>query len=391
MPRVHTRSIVHGLAAAAGLLLSQIALAQLPTLQPEQRLRLPPDPAPQPPEDLPVRFGQRVYTDGSTAIVTVDQGRAAYAYVKNANGKWAYQDDLVVPAGYASSGASVHGNVALVEGVVDTAGATFVFYRTNGQWSYTQTLPGSNGPNSFGTAFAAIGEDYVAIGRPDFDGAKGGIAIYDAVGAGTYTYNTTLETQGASEGYLTGSFTQIDGGTVAAFTPGIGAVTVFVRNGGVWSQQALLTRTDGQVLGLFSLDNNRLVMAASGRAFDQATNPQIFVRRNGSWTFEQELVHPYDPQAHLDSSVALTGKRLVVGDTSSDTTFLYERNGSAWSAIAELPRAKALTCRLDSPNVSLSQVLAARGRLALAACASTPTGDPRFEGRVLVYQLPDLN
>jgi hypothetical protein len=386
MPRAHTLSIVHGLAIAAGLLLSQVALAQLPTLQTEQRLKLPPDPAPQPPADLPVRFGMAVYTDGDTAIVTVDQGRAAYAYVKKPNGKWVYEDDLVVPAGYASSGAAVRGNVALVEGVIGDTGATFVFYRTNGQWNYTQTLPGANSPNSFGTSYATLGEDFVAIGDPHFDNFNGGVAIYDAVGAGTYTYNTTLETAGASEGWLTGFFPQADGNTVAAFTPGIGAVTVFVRNGGVWSQQALLTRTDGLQLRLYSLDNNRIVLASDGHFEGQANNPQVFVRQNGSWTFEQELVHPYDPQAHLGASIALTGKRLVVGDTATDTTFLYERNGSTWSATTELPRAKALTCVIDSPDLLVTQVLAARGRVAFAACPSTPTADPRFEGRVLMYQ-----
>jgi hypothetical protein len=391
MPRAHTLSIVQGLAVAAALLMSQAALAQLPTLQPEQRLKLPPDPAPQPPEDLPVGFGQRVYTDGNTVIVTVDQGRAAYAYVKKPNGKWAYEDDLAVPAGYATGGASVLGDVALVEGVVDSVGATFVFYRTNGQWNYTQTLPGSTEPGTIGPGFAAIGDNFVAIGVPHFNDFHGGVAIYDAVGAGTYTYNTTLETEGAGEGYLTGLYTQVDGDTVASFTPGIGAVTVFVRNGGVWSQQALLTRTDGLQLGYFSLDNNRIVISSSGRFLGQVNNPQIFVRHNGTWSFEQELVHPYDPEAHMEISLGLTGKRLVVGDPTTDTTFLYERSGSTWSAIAELPRAKALTCILDSSQVGASQVLAAHGRWAFAACPSTPSADPRFEGRVLVYRLPELD
>jgi hypothetical protein len=90
----------------------------------------------------------------------------------------------------------------------------------------------------------------------------------------------------------------------------------------------------------------------------------------------------------FSTSVALTGKRLVVGDTSGDTTFLYERNGSTWTAVAELPRAKALTCVLDSRDLLVAQAVAAHGRFAFAACPSTRTADPRFEGRVLVYELP---
>jgi len=390
MSRVHTLSIVHGLAVAASVLLSQVALAQLPTVQPEQGLKYPPESVQPPSEGDEIRFGQRVYTDGNTAIVTVDQGPAAYAYVKDANGKWVFQDALAVPAGYASTGASVRGDVALVEGVTDSGGATFVFYRTSGHWNYTQTLPGSNGPNSF-QAYAALGDNYLAIGEPGLNDAQGGVAIYDAVGAGIYTYDTTLVTAGAGEGYLTGLWTEIDGETVAAFTPGIGSITVWVRNGGVWSQQALLARTDGLQLSLFSLDNNRLAMSTDTHFEGQANNPQVFVRQAGSWSFEQELVHPYDPMAHLDFSVALSGKRLVVGDRSGDTTFLYERNGSAWSAVAELPKSKALTCALDSPQINGAQVIAARGRLALVACASTATADPRFEGRVQVYQLPGLD
>jgi hypothetical protein len=57
----------------------------------------------------------------------------------------------------------------------------------------------------------------------------------------------------------------------------------------VWSRQSLLTRTDEQQLGVFSLNNNRLVMAVSARVFDQVTNPQTYVRRPDSCIFEQEL------------------------------------------------------------------------------------------------------
>ncbi len=388
MSRVHNLSIAHGLALATGLLIFHPAFAQLPTLQPEQRLHLPPDPAPQPPEDLPVHFGERVFTDSNTAIVTVDQGRAAYAYVKNGSDEWVYQDALAAPAGFTSTGAAVHGNVALVEGVVDSTGVTWVFYRTHGHWSLTQTLPGSGGENSF-AAYVAVGDDYLAIGEPTFDDFKGGIAIYDSVGAGSYTYNTTLQAAGAFEGYLTGTDTKIAGNTVAALTPGIGSLSVFVRTNGVWSEQALLTRTDALQLQSFALDNNRLVLAADGHEEGQANNPQVFVRHNGSWSLEQELVHPTDPQAHLDSSVALDGKRLVVGDTTNDTAFLYERNGSAWTAVAELPRIKTLSCLLDSDG-SGRQSLSASAGVAFAACPSVSTPDPRFDGRVLVYKLPAI-
>ncbi len=385
--RFHT---ARGLAALiGGLLLSTSAFAQLPVLQPEQHLRLPPDPAPQEPEDLPVYFGQRIYTDGDTAIVTVDEGHAAYAYVKNGNGKWVYQDALVVPAGYASTGAAIHNNVALVEGLVDSVGVTYVFYRTNGQWSLTQTLPGSGQPNTF-QAYVAVGDNYLAIGQPNFDGYKGGIAIYDAVGAGTYNYNTTLQTAGAGEGYLTGVDTQIDGDTVAAFTPEIGAVSVFVRTGGVWSQQALLTRTDGFQLRSFALDNRRIVLVAEGHIQGQANNPQVFVRHSGNWSLEQELVHPSDPVTPLAPVLGFSGKRILVGDSISNTAFLYERGPSGWNPVAELPKVKPQTCSLDGDGVRYTR-FALSGRTAFAACASKVTADPRFDGRVLVYRLPAID
>ena len=43
------------------------------------------------------------------------------------------------------------------------------------------------------------------------------------------------------------------------------------------------------------------------------------------------------------------------------------------------------------PQINGAQVIAARGRLALVACSSAATADPRFEGRVQVYQLPALD
>src|SRR5262245_44425912 len=89
-------------AAAAMLLTCDVALAQLPQIPIAQKLKLPPDSAPQAPgapHGEEVNFGPPVATDDNTAIVSVGHGRAAYAYIKKPNGKWVFQGDLPAPTG----------------------------------------------------------------------------------------------------------------------------------------------------------------------------------------------------------------------------------------------------------------------------------------------------
>src|SRR5690349_20127148 len=165
MPSTHAAisRFVGASCAVLALFGSQSALAQLPVIQPTQHLRPPPDPAPGGNPGAQVRFGWAAATDGATASITVDHGRAAYAYRKNANGRWVYQSALAAPAGgYTSYGAALHGDTALVHGSLNSQGAVFVFHRAQGVSTQTQTLP-ADPAVAWVTQQIALTDSYAAI------------------------------------------------------------------------------------------------------------------------------------------------------------------------------------------------------------------------------------
>jgi hypothetical protein len=395
--------IAHAFAIGLGLLaFSHVASAQLPVVEREQRLRLPPDAAPQPPEQLPVQFGRKLFTDGQTTIVTVDQGRAAYAYARKPDGRWVYQAALEVPAGMITGkgGAAILGDTALVLARDTAASQNFVlvFSRSSGVWTHTQTLPGGSASIFNDEGSVAIGSDFIALGDPSFNGAEGALHIYNAVGAGTYVFDTTLQMADAYGGSLLGINPAIQGNTLIASAPGYETLVVFDRTGGVWSETARLGQlgqTGEPVLHVFGFSGNRVVVTKPHR-FGDPSNPEVFVRTNGVWTSEQELVHPDDPQGRLGQVIAMDGRRIVVddalvGDVSSNKVVVYERDGSTWTATAVLEDARPLTCIQSDPNNGTRGATAIGGRWAFWSCPTAPTQNEAFEGKVYVYKLPALD
>jgi hypothetical protein len=390
MRKHHLSIFSFTLAAAFTLFPFREAPAQLPKVPIAQVLPMPPRTAPQPPPDQPAHFGLPLATDGETAIVTVDQGPAAYAYVKKPNGKWRYEGALVVPAGAtATSGAAVFGDDALIQGEADSQFVVYAFHRNAGEWTLTQTLPGGGKDIPYGV-FMALGENFAAIGNPRGNNDFGNVEVYSMVGAGTYLPEATLLAAGSQEGYFTGYNTIIDGQRLAVASPGNAIFSVFVRESpGIWTEQAQLRRTDTFFAdGQYDFSNRRIVIGSNAQGENYPANPQVFVRNQGTWSLEQTLEHPYDPQVHLTNILALDGKRLVVTDWL-DHVFLFEQQAQGWVATAELAGAKPHSCALASP-FNWRFTLAISGRWVFGGCGATQTRHPSFDGQVLVYQLPPL-
>jgi hypothetical protein len=363
-------SFVNVLIGGGALLFVAIAHAQLPVIYPRQLLPLPPHSAPQPAE--PVTFGEIAATDGKTILVTVSQGPAAYSYVRNASGKrWVYEGAVAPSNGTATNGGAVRGNVALVNGLVGSQGAVFVFLRLQGRWTQTQTIFTGGPVGGFNTV--AIGPDYIAIGDITFDEERGGVHIYNEAGAGTYVFDSTLRPADAGSGFLLGLNPIAEGDSVLAFAPGAQVVCVFARSGGLWSEQAQLPSPFPQYG--FSGD----------RAFLERLNgrPQEFVRHDGTWTAGQELLHPQDPDKVLFGP-AMNGGRVVareftrVQGITATSAILFELDDLGWLATTELKQGSAAGC----------EGLSIAGTVVLSRCPRVRTGHPVFEGQVQVYEVP---
>jgi len=126
-----------------------------------------------------------------------------------------------------------------------------------------------------------------------------------------------------------------------------GAAYVFVRSGGIWSQQAKLVAGDAEAYDQFglsvALDGDTALVGANGKS-SYAGAAYVFVRSGGSWSQQARLVAG-DAAADdwFGHSVALDGDTVLVGAPYEDegskdagAAYVFVRNGGSWNQQAKL-------------------------------------------------------
>jgi hypothetical protein len=204
-------------------------------------------------------FGATVDIDGDTAVVGASLhdylgifAGAAYVFVRQ-DGVWTQQQKLVPSApavnGYFGSAVSIHGDTLVVSapnensGAVVQAGSVYVFTRDNGIWTEQQRLTTSDGAanDRLGDTCHSLSvkEDVIAVGASQDDNAGGADA---------------------------------------------GAVYVFTRSSGVWSEQQKLLASDGFTNDYFGrsvkLHGDTIV---AGAHFDDDKGSESGSERRGRW------------------------------------------------------------------------------------------------------------
>ncbi|MCX7790338.1 MAG: FG-GAP repeat protein [Chloroflexaceae bacterium] len=152
-----------------------------------------------------------------------------------------------------------------------------------------------------------------------------------------------------------------------------GAIYVFTRSGGTWTQQAYLKaaiRDPGDDFGFaVAIDGDTIVVGASGEQSGIPGNPNdngaddsgaayVFVRNGATWS-QQAYLKASNPgvQDYFGRSVAISGNTVVVGAYNEDSgnpanpndnsasnagaAYVFVRNGTAWSQQAYLKAANA--------------------------------------------------
>jgi hypothetical protein len=251
-------------------------------------------------------------------------------------------DTVVVGAGNEDSGGTGVNNEqpGQRDNSLGSSGAAYVFVRDAGMWRQQAFLKASNTGqyDHFGFSVAIAG-DSIAIG---------------AIGEGSKATGANSESPGQADDSA----------------PGSGAVYVFTRNGGAWSQQAYLKASNPEVNDGFgftlAIDDDTLVVGASGE--DSAAtgvdnmNPgqgnnskldsgaaYVFVRNHGAWSQQAYLKASNPDASDFFESVALYKDRIVVGAFgASDVTegagvavrsgaaYLFGRSGTSWTQLAYL-------------------------------------------------------
>ncbi|MEM7052945.1 MAG: integrin [Pseudomonadota bacterium] len=335
--------------------------------------------------------------NGSQGNAFFDSG-AVYVLVPDTAGLWSQQayikasntgggdefgwsvalsgDTLVVGARLEDSDATgVNG--AQDNNAAEFAGAAYVFVRNGaGEWSQQAYLKASNteSEDQFGFSVAISG-DTIVVGAPREDS--------DA--------NTVNGDQG--DNMATSS----------------GAAYVFVRNAGIWTQQAYLKASNSDALDGFgqtlAIDGDTIVVgapnessAATGVNGDQLSNAEsdsgaayVFVRSGTNWTQQAYLKASNTGfQDNFGEAVAISGESILIGapDEDSNATgvngddqlngafdsgaaYLFVRNGMNWSQQAYIKASNTGSDDLFGSAVSIDgdqAVIGARGE------ASNATG-----------------
>jgi hypothetical protein len=311
-----------------------------------------------------MRFGRSFAVSGTTLVVGAPEAvscvlttstcsggvGAAYVY-ERVGGAWQFRQKLRA-SDYTYSnttnrnfGASVaiDGDTLLVGagGAFDPVaapsnpiGAVYVFTRTAGTWTETQKLlppTPAPGTDEFGFSVALAG-DTAVIGNPGrtVSGAAraGAIHVFTRSG-GTFSQAALLTASDGATGNRLGESVAYAGTTILAGAPlgdaptpaDSGAAYVFTGSGATWTEQAKLLASDPLANARFgnsvALDGDSAAIGAVGWAASPATPNQgrayVFVRSGSAWSQQQRL-EAGDTQANrLGSSVAIRGDQVAVG------------------------------------------------------------------------------
>ncbi|MBX3356705.1 MAG: hypothetical protein KF724_13505 [Phycisphaeraceae bacterium] len=230
------------------------------------------------------------------------------------------------PAAFGADGATVGGKM--------NAGAVYIFRRfMDRTWPFETKLVASDAAagDRFGRAVAMDG-DLVAVGAPLRQSSRGAIYLFRLVAKADKTFEwqqeAILTANDAAIGDALGTSVAVSGDTVIAGAVGKhagsqlhqGAVYVFTRSGGTWSQKAKIVASDGQAgdgfgrAVAFDPADETIAGSTTHLLTGGLTRVHLFERSGPTWVQKATLTPPA-PQANeqFGSTLALRSGRLVAG------------------------------------------------------------------------------
>ena len=263
---------------------------------------------------------------------------------------------MVVGAPYAT----VHGNGG--------QGAVYVFTDSGGVWTQQAELTSSDAAayDHFGYSVAISGNT-VAVGAPTAfrDGHfKQGAAYVFTRSGGVWTQQAKLTASDGAVDSQIGYAVAVSGNTVVTGAPGCptdltpewttvtslpgGRAYVFTGSNGVWIQQAELT-SSGCVRSV-ATSGNTAVLGVLGWGAD------VYSESSGVWTLQTTL-KPSDLAGYypVGRSVAVSGTTVVLGVPSGQgAAYVFTNNGGTWTQQAKLTASDGDAPDLFGASVAIS-------------------------------------
>ncbi|NUQ48097.1 MAG: thrombospondin type 3 repeat-containing protein, partial [Phycisphaerae bacterium] len=323
--------------------------------------------------DADDHFGYSVSISTDTILVGAEtddhaagaSAGSAYVFV-NVGGIWTQQAMLTATDAAAvdkfGSAVALSGDTAVIGAIFDdhagglNAGSAYVFTRTGGVWTQQTRLSASDAAmlDFFGYSVAVDG-DTALIGVPYDDhagGADAGAAYVFVRSGGIWTEQAKLTASDAATEDYFGWAVALSGDTAVigarlddhAGGTDAGAAYVFVRSGSSWSEQAKLTASDATATDYFgwsvALSGETAVVGAAG-----VEAAYVFVRNGVNWTEEERLsASDGEPGDNFGASAALFGDIAVIGAPYNDeassfnagSAYVFTRSGGMWTETARL-------------------------------------------------------
>lgn len=248
--------------------------------------------------------------------------------------------------------------------------------RSGGVWTQQAQLVGSDGVQSggyFGGGNVAISGDIAVVGAPFRYDGSGAVYVFGRTG-GVWSQTAELRAPRPTPFDGFGSALAMSGGTLVVGAWGTaresGAAYVFRQEESSWVQEAKLTGPDeksGDAFGgSVSISGDTVIVGAfyansfSGAAY-------IFSRISGVWTEEAALSSPISTAYYYGASVAVSGDTAVVSNSPyfySDGTsvegaaYIYQRSDTGWIQREQIEPLGQMTGLGTSVSINRNTILA---------------------------------
>lgn len=289
-------------------------------------------------------FGANVATDGETMVVGAPQASNAFVF-ERVGGAWQETASLAKHHGPSAFGGSV-----AVEGDIIAVGApladsVYIFEKNDEVWVQAALFRAPEGDAwQFGHSVDIDGSR-VIVGEP-FGLGTGAAHVY-VRRPNSWDFEATLQGSGVTRTDHHGTSVAISGNTAVVGAPGIGKVYLFERDNssGEWSEVDGLERDSPRFGHSVAIEGDRMAVTAPGDTVDPETGPNgspasgavfVFEREGGVWSevgflkasnaeTSDLLGGRHNLQTYQSGhagvhSVALSGDRVLVGASQEDSS-----------------------------------------------------------------------